>query len=709
MSQSSGVSTRPFGVVPPGTPPPPGARRLHVLLVKPSKYDDDGYVIRFVRGVLPSNTLATLRALTGEVAARGELGDVEVVVHLLDEIVDRIDPVRLVRRWTRRRGDRLVVALAGVQSNQFPRAADLAREFRAAGAPVMIGGFHVSGSLAMDPRGVPPELREMLDAGVTLVRGEVEECWGDLLRDALHGKLRPLYEVPSPPDISRAEIPVVDPRLMKRFAYPDMGTIDAGRGCPFNCSFCTIINVQGRKMRWRRADRIVERIRANHELGIDYYFFTDDNFARNPEWEGVFDGLIALREEGLPVEFMMQVDTQAWRIPRFVEKASRAGCTQVFVGMESLNPDNLAAAGKRQNDVRGYREMVEAWHAHDIAVHVGYIIGFPYDTPESVRREVRQLRDEVGVDQASFFMLTPIPGSADHREMLLRGEPIDEDLNRYDSFQPAMDHPRMTREEWLAAYRDAWREFYSVEGMIRILSRVPTRDYWGIFKNFLWYRYAVDVEDTHPMICGFLRIRDRRQRRPGFAVEGRLAHARRRARELARNARALVRLYRDMQEVWLATRGRPALEEQVRAWRERYEELHRRADEAWARAGETRRAAAERMRERAEAVRARAEEAAARLAAMRERAVSGVSVRLGGLREDGLRRAGWLRRQWERLVHPFRIRVVSRAELDATWRATWDALRRGRVWGLRPLRVLVTAARDAKLAVAFSRDVLRAR
>ncbi len=699
-----------FGVVPPGTPPPAGVRRLHVLLVRPSKYDDDGYVIRFVRGVLPSNTLATLRALTEEVAARRELGEVEVAVHLLDEIVDRVDPVKLVRRFTRRRGDRLVVALAGVQSNQFPRAADLAREFHAAGAPVMIGGFHVSGAMAMDPRGVPPEIREMLDLGVTLVRGEVEERWGDLLRDALHGRLRSLYRVDPPPDLSRASVPVVDPRLMKRFAYPDMGTIDAGRGCPFNCSFCTIINVQGRRMRWRRAEKIIERIRANHALGIDYYFFTDDNFARNPEWERIFDGLIRLREEeNLPVEFMMQVDTRAHQIPGFTRKASRAGCSQVFVGMESLNERNLEAAGKRQNDVRGYREMVETWHAHDIAVHVGYIIGFPYDTPESVRREVRQLRDEVGVDQASFFMLTPIPGSADHREMVLRGEPIDEDLNRYDSFQPAMEHPRMSREEWLGAYRDAWREFYSVEGMIRILSRVPARDYWGIFKNFLWYRYAVDVERTHPMICGFLRLRDRRQRRPGFAVEGRVAHARRRARELAANARALFRLYREMQEVWLATRGRPALEERARAWRARYEELRRRADDAVVRAGGAGRRTADNLRARAESLRARADEAVARLAGMRDRAMAGVSARVGSLRDDGARRLGWLHRQVDRLVHPFRVRVETRRDLDAAWRATWEALRRGRFWAIRPVRLLVTAARDAKLAVAFSRDVLRAR
>ncbi|MCL5271256.1 MAG: radical SAM protein, partial [bacterium] len=244
-----------IGTVPPGTPPPAGIRKLHLILIRPSKYDDDGYVMRYVRGVLPSNTLATLAALTEEAAEAGELGDIEIEIRMMDEFVQKIDPRRLARRFNRH-GARPVVALCGVQTNQFPRAADLAREFRAAGLTVMMGGFHVSGSIAMSPGGaIPPECQALIDAGVTLVKGEVEETWGDLLRDALHGRLKPFYDITARPDLSRANIPVVDPKLMKRFAYPYMGTIDAGRGCPMNCSFCTIINVQGRKMRYRLAEK----------------------------------------------------------------------------------------------------------------------------------------------------------------------------------------------------------------------------------------------------------------------------------------------------------------------------------------------------------------------------------------------------------------------------------------------------------------------
>ena len=653
-----------IGVVPPGTPPPHGVRRLVVLLIKPSRYDDEGYVMRFVRGVLPSNTLATLAALTEDVADHGDLGPVEIRVRMMDEHVQKIEVARLARRY-RRRGVRTVVALCGVQSNQFPRAADLAREFRAAGLPVMIGGFHVSGAIAMSTSGMPSECRALVDEGITLVKGEVEECWGDLLRDALHGRLAGFYDVVSPPDLAAARIPVVDPRLMRRYAVPRMGTIDAARGCPFSCSFCTIINVQGRKMRHRSAEQIKDRIRRNWAMKIDYYFFTDDNFARNPVRDEILDALIALRiEEGIAVQFMMQVDTLAHRSPGFVAKAAAAGCSQVFIGVESLDPRNLLASGKRQNKVEDYRAMIDAWHDAGIACHTAFIIGFPHDTAESVREDVRRLRDEIGADQASFFMYTPIPGSADHRDMVLRNERMDDDLNRYDSFHPTIDHPRMGRDEWFGAYRRAWRDFYSVEGMKSILARANGVTYWGLFKNFVWYKYATEVEGTHPMIGGFFRIKDRRQRRPGIPVESWRAHRARRMRDLAAWVRGVRALYFEMQEVWLATRGSAQFHRSLDEWRRRY-------------AG---------MRDRLEASASRAAQS------LRDNA-AGVRAGAGALRTR---------------LNPLAIRSRSRADLDAYWRQTFEKLRRGRIYAIDPLRLALNFLRDLKLCVRFNLSFLAA-
>jgi radical SAM superfamily enzyme YgiQ (UPF0313 family) len=616
---------------------------LTVLLVKPSKYDDDGYVMRFVKGVLPSNTLATLAALTERVAERGELGPVRVRVRSVDEHVSRVDPARLARRY-RRRGGRLVVALCGVQTNQFPRAADLAREFRATGVPVLIGGFHVSGSIAMSGGSFPPECEALMADGVTLVKGEVEDRWSDLLKDVLHDRLRPYYDVSERPDLSDAPVPTVDPKLNRKYAYPFMGTIDTARGCPFYCSFCTIINVQGRVMRHRPVGPILDRIRSNRSRRIDYYFFTDDNFSRNPAWEEILDGLAGMRErEGIAVQFMMQVDTTAHRIPGFVEKAAKAGCSQVFLGIESLREENLAASGKRQNKVGDYQDMIAAWHAAGIACHAAVIVGFPHDTAESVREDVVRLRDEIGADQASFFILMPLPGSRDHREMVRRGDWMDGDYNRYDSIHAVMRHARMSAEEWVSAYLDAWRTFYSVEGMKRILSRANAFTYWGLFKNFAWYKHSMFVERCHPMMGGFFRVKDRLQRRPGLSVDGRWRHLRGRLRDFRGWVRGTVAIYFEMQEVWLATRGRAGIQRNVDDLKKRYEEAR-----------------------------------------------------------------GRLAVSFRSYLNPLSIRVRSRAELNAYWRQTYEALRRGRLLRINPARLTWNAARDAKLCIRFNVSFLAA-
>ena len=526
---------------------------LHVVYILPSRYDDEGYPRRYWRGLLPSNTLCCLRDITRGVAERRTLGQhVQVTVDILDENVQRIPAERLARRC-RRQGKRLVVGLAGVQSNMFARASDLALRFRELGAQVLVGGFHVSGVLKLfhEPT---RELRRLLDAGVTLVQGEVDGpgAMAGILRDALADRLRPIYRIEPPPALEHASLPVPDPAYQKRF-METMGTIDSSRGCPFNCSFCTIINVQGRKMRSRCAEQMLEHIERNCDRGFATYFFTDDNLSRSPVWEALFDGLAAIRARGKAIRFMMQVDTQAWRIPRFMEKAAAAGCYLVFVGMESVNPANLEAVGKKQNKVDQYADMVHAWHAAGILVHVGYIIGLPHDTPESVRRDVALLKDAMKVDEASFFMLTPLPGSRDHFDMVRNGTPLDADLNNYDSLHETFRHPNFKPGQWRQTYREAWQTFYNKENLVNILLRAPAKQYWNIFWLSIWNRYCT-VHDSHPMFMGFFRRRKRRDRRPGYPLESRWSYARRRAADTVQLIRAVGRLFFEFQEVWLLSR-----------------------------------------------------------------------------------------------------------------------------------------------------------
>jgi radical SAM superfamily enzyme YgiQ (UPF0313 family) len=529
-------------------------KKLEIVYIVPSRYDDDGYVQRWIKGVVPSNSLAVLKSLTKEIIAAKPIPGVEISLESYDDNVQKI-PFEKIARRNRHPETRVIVGIVGVQSNQFPRASDAALRFRELGVNVLIGGFHVTGVLALfdEPS---PELQLLIEKGVTLIAGEAETpgVMENVFADAVNGALQSIYRFPKAPDLSKAPLPQAEPKYIDHFGAR-WATIDSSRGCPYGCTFCTVINIQGRKMRCRSADAVVDTVRSNYEKGVKNFFFTDDNFARSANWERIFDGLAEMAEEGKTVGFMMQIDTQASKIPSFVDKAKRAGCRMVFVGMESVNPENIAAAGKTQNHVEQYREMVRRWQEVGMIVHVGYIIGFPNDTLESVRRDVVFLRDHVGVDLASFFMMTPLPGSVNHLEMVKRGDPIDPDLNKYDSFHETFPHPKMKPGEWKAATQLAYAEFYTKEHCTNILRRLQKEHYWLMFWNLIWYRYSGVFSGTHPMMTGFFRQKDRLDRRPGLPRENIFQFAWRWVKDFVLDSSSYLKLFFEFQEIWFLTRN----------------------------------------------------------------------------------------------------------------------------------------------------------
>jgi len=346
------------------------------IMIKPSHYDDDGYPIVWWRTILPSNSLAALNGLARDADARQVLGpNVRFNLVPIDECNRHVVPSRIVRDIARR-GSKALIGLVGVQSNQFHHALDLAREFRAAGLPVVIGGFHVSGCLSM-LKEVPPEIQQALDMGCSLFAGEAEEGRLDaLLVDAWEGRLKPIYNyLKDLPSIAGVPVPWMPRESLERNSG-QWSSFDLGRGCPFQCSFCTIINVQGRKSRFRTADDLEGIVRENLAQGIKAFFVTDDNLARNRHWEEFFDRLIHLNEtEGLKANLTIQVDTLCHRIPNFIDKAKRAGVMRAFIGLENINPDNLLAANKRQNKITEYRHMLQQWHERGIFTLAGSLLG----------------------------------------------------------------------------------------------------------------------------------------------------------------------------------------------------------------------------------------------------------------------------------------------------------------------------------------------
>jgi hypothetical protein len=521
-----------------------GERRFVVELIKPSHYDDDGYVIQWARSWIPSNSLACLYALAEDVAARRALGDdVRVETHAYDECHTVLPIKQIIRRI--RGADAGLVCLVGVQSNQFPRAVDIAAQFRAAGIQVAIGGFHVSGCLAMLPE-LPPDIAAARDMGISLFAGEAEGRLEEVLADALAQRLKPIYNYMNDlPGLQRQVTPFLPIDIIRRYSET-LGAFDAGRGCPFQCSFCTIINVQGRKSRWRDADDVELLVRANLTQGVYRFFITDDNFARNRNWEAIFDRLIEMREkEGLTLQFIIQVDTLCHRITNFIEKAARAGCTRVFIGLENINPDNLLAAKKKQNRVHEYRQLFLEWRKHKVITYAGYILGFPNDTAERVARDIATVQRELPVDLLEFFILTPLPGSADHKQLDAGGVWMDPDMNKYDLEHVTAHHPAMSDAEWQRLYRDAFDLYYSPEHIERMFRRAkasgikPVR----LVNHVLQFYFTFRQETVHPLQGGFFRRKLRRQRRSGLPRENPLVFYPRRAWEIVDTHVKLVAFY----------------------------------------------------------------------------------------------------------------------------------------------------------------------
>ena len=219
---------------------------------------------------------------------------------------------------------------------------------------------------------------------------------------------------------------------------------------------------------------------------------------------------------------MIQVDTLCHKIPNFIEKAKRAGVTRVFIGLENINPDNLAAAKKRQNKITEYRKMLLAWKAQGIMTLAGYILGFPADTPETIRRDIEIIQKELPLDVLEFFCLTPLPGSEDHQTLWRNGVAMEPDLNKYDVEHVCTAHARMStagvggdlsprpgrsttpRRTWRRCCAAPWPAGVPLASLVKVLVNFAT---------------TVRLENVHPLQGGILRLKHPSERRPGLPVE----------------------------------------------------------------------------------------------------------------------------------------------------------------------------------------------
>jgi hypothetical protein len=280
--------------------------------------------------------------------------------------------------------------------------------------------------------------------------------------------------------------------------------------------------VQGRKSRRRSADDVEAIVRKNHAQGITTFFITDDNFARNKDWESILDRLIILRKrEKIRLRLMIQVDTLCHKIPNFIKKARKAGVNKVFIGLESIHADALKTTGKRQNQIADYQEMLQAWHNQRVVTIAGLIVGFPGDTRESILDDVKTIQRDLPIDILELMIMTPLPGSEDHQKLFTAGVPMDPDMNKYDLAHVTTGHPNMSTEEWQETYEAAWAVFFTPEHMKTVMRRGCAAGITNrrIANMLVWFGGCKVIEGLHPLESGLFRMRSRLDRRPGLPTE----------------------------------------------------------------------------------------------------------------------------------------------------------------------------------------------
>jgi radical SAM superfamily enzyme YgiQ (UPF0313 family) len=282
------------------------------------------------------------------------------------------------------------------------------------------------------------------------------------------------------------------------------------RGCPYSCNFCSVVQIAGHRVRTQPIATTLASLAAAGAAGVRPILFTSDNFNKYPEVEALLDATI---EEKVRLPFFVQCDAQVHRQPELVERLARAGCFQIFVGAESFDTAALRGARKFHNTPEKYREIVRLCRENGITSHFSNIIGFPGDTRASVSEHMRELR-ALGPDVASFYVLTPVPGTDQYEEFRRDGRITEANLDRFDGSCVTWRHPNLSAPELSDLLFRCYREFYPFGDVARKLLRVAggPRDFrfreavFAVAGYSLQSRWGVWTR-THPMAGGFGRVR----------------------------------------------------------------------------------------------------------------------------------------------------------------------------------------------------------
>lgn len=352
------------------------------------------------------------------------------------------------------------------------RGYEIAAAFRGRGIPVVAGGYH--------PTLAPEDVLPHVDA---MVAGDAELAWPKVIEDAERGRLMRLYNEPC---TSLEGLPHPRRDLLQTTAhhYATTNAVQAGRGCRHGCSYCSISAFSERKHLFRPVQEVVDEIRT---LKGDL-IFVDDNIIASPEnARELFTALIPLKKR-----WVSQCSITIADDPDLLKLAHRSGCRGLFIGIESIEQNNLKLVSKEFNNAKNNKKRARVIHRAGIGIVAGMIVGMDHDGPECFEKTLRFLQS-AGIECLQLNILTPLPGTPLFRNYERSGRIVDQNWEHYDFRHCVIRPVRMTAEELQDGADWLYRQFYRLDRVVRRTLRTlftvgPAAAWLGLKLN-LCYRY----------------------------------------------------------------------------------------------------------------------------------------------------------------------------------------------------------------------------
>jgi radical SAM superfamily enzyme YgiQ (UPF0313 family) len=363
-----------------------------------------------------------------------------------------------------------IVGITGFTS-EIQNAYKIADNFRERGIKVVMGGIHVS---ALSD--------EALLHADSVVIGEAELVWHRLLEDFKNGRLKEKYQADELCDMKDMVIPrrnLIDRNMYGSGLY----TLQATRGCPFNCDYCTVTAFFGNKFRVRPTDEVIEEIKG---FETEEFFFMDDNIVGSPRYaKELFRELIPLK-----LIWGSQASITMAKDPELLELYARSGGKYAFIGFESLSQRNLDEMHKSWSSAKDYKEAIKKIHKAGINIIGSFMFGLDEDD-NSVFRNTFDFIMETRMNAAQFHILTPLPGTATYREFAKEGRILERDWSKYHTGEVVFQPKGMTVDELQNGYHWIFRNTYSVKNILKRNLGSPRGMVYKIGANLSYRRKAL--------------------------------------------------------------------------------------------------------------------------------------------------------------------------------------------------------------------------